>query len=630
MTADTYSGTLGALLMFTGNDPNSWGDNANNAVFQIFEDAIAKVLTEAVTGGTLDLSGSPPPAAASQVRFAAIVFSGVLGSNQTIIVPNLTKFWWIQNTTSGAFTLKIKTSAGVASTAIPQNSGWQLVQCDGANVITVSPFNTKTIQMPDGTVSAPAYSNINELNSGWYRQGAASWRFSILGTDVFTLTSTGAGFPGAAINENRATVASSGTPAIGATAANYILISGTTGITGFDSIAAGAERTLEFQGILTMTNSGTLILQGGSDIQTAAGDVAKFRSEGAGTWRCVSYMRAAQPPPAALANPFAPNMPINLQLSASVPGNLLTIAIKDQAGNDPSVASPVWVPFRNVSLTSGDPVWIKITAALSINTNALGATLASQANVPFRLWVLAFNNGGTPVLALWHSGAGAATVGFNRLDEAALKSTTGISAAATSAGVFYTPNGVTLASKAFRILGYVDYVNGLATPGTYSAAPDVVQLFGPGIKKPGDVVQTTYGATTTPTSVSSTAKVATLLVASLTQTSNCNVNRVMACGNINSPNGGGTSQGVLVTLWRNTGAAQFGSSITLNSPGGAGACGGCFTLLGLDVPSSSSWPPTQYGVYIATTTGTQTWTLNGSNYSTPATISDMIIDEIMA
>ncbi len=195
MTADTFSNTLGFQIMGTGNDNNSWGLNANTLVFQIFEDAIANALTSTVTGGTLDLSGSPPPAAASQVRYAALIFNGTLTSNQVIKVPNLSKFWWVQNATSGAFTLKLQTPSGSASTAIPQNSGWQLVECDGSNNIVVSPFNSKQIQMPDGSASAPIYSDINETNSGWYRNATQDWRLAINGADVLQVTGTGAGTP---------------------------------------------------------------------------------------------------------------------------------------------------------------------------------------------------------------------------------------------------------------------------------------------------------------------------------------------------------------------------------------------------------------------------------------------------
>lgn len=195
MTADTFSNTIGYLVMGTGNDNNAWGALANSEVFQVFEDAIANVLTNTVTGGTLDLSTSPPPAATSQVHYAALIFNGVLGSAQIIKVPNLTKFWFVQNATSGAFALTIQTPTGAASTAIPQNAGWQLVQCDGANNIIVQPFNSKQVQMPDGSVSAPPYSSINETNSGWRRAGTQDWRLSINGADVVQITAAGAGTP---------------------------------------------------------------------------------------------------------------------------------------------------------------------------------------------------------------------------------------------------------------------------------------------------------------------------------------------------------------------------------------------------------------------------------------------------
>lgn len=90
------------------------------------------------------------------------------------------------------------------------------------------------------------------------------------------------------------TIASSTTPAIGAAAGNYISITGTTTITGFDTIAAGASRILTFTGILTLTHNGTsLILPTVANITTAAGDVAEFVSLGTGNWRCTNYERAS-------------------------------------------------------------------------------------------------------------------------------------------------------------------------------------------------------------------------------------------------------------------------------------------------------------------------------------------------
>lgn len=98
-----------------------------------------------------------------------------------------------------------------------------------------------------------------------------------------------------AINEApTVTIASSTTPAIGAAAGNTISITGTTTITGFDTIAAGARRLLVFAGALTFTHNATsLILPGAANITTAAGDTAELVSIGAGNWRCVTYSKAS-------------------------------------------------------------------------------------------------------------------------------------------------------------------------------------------------------------------------------------------------------------------------------------------------------------------------------------------------
>jgi microcystin-dependent protein len=192
--ADTYTNTLGVILMGIGSDNNTWGTNLNNSVFQIFEDAIANALPNSVTGGTLDLSGSPPPAGPSAARYAFLPFAGTLTANQIVKVPNLTKSWLVKNGTSGAFTLSMQTPSG-APVAIPQNGGWQLVYCDGNNNIVVWPFNTAQIEMPNGSAAAPAFSFLGETGSGWYRNGTQDIRLAINGSDVLQVTGTGAGTP---------------------------------------------------------------------------------------------------------------------------------------------------------------------------------------------------------------------------------------------------------------------------------------------------------------------------------------------------------------------------------------------------------------------------------------------------
>lgn len=102
------------------------------------------------------------------------------------------------------------------------------------------------------------------------------------------------------------TLASAATVSIGAAAANTINITGTTTITAFDSIAAGAKRTIIFGGALTLTHNATsLTLPGAADILTAAGDVMVIESKGSGNWKCTGYMRASgQPLLVAIASPY--------------------------------------------------------------------------------------------------------------------------------------------------------------------------------------------------------------------------------------------------------------------------------------------------------------------------------------
>lgn len=197
------------------------------------------------------------------------------------------------------------------------------------------------------------------------------------------------------------------------------------------------------------------------------------------------------------------NAGFNCTLTASVGSSLLTVALKDAGGNDPSATSPCYINYRDPTASTGATTLVSQIAALSVATTNTGSagSLGSSNSTAFRLWVVSFNNGGTNVLSLINCSISGQIFPLN---EGVVASSTPFSASATSAGIFYTPSGITIASKAFRIVGYIEYNStGLATAGTYVTAPNFVQNFGPGIRKPGEVVQwimpdsVTGGGTTT-------------------------------------------------------------------------------------------------------------------------------------
>ena len=74
---------------------------------------------------------------------------------------------------------------------------------------------------------------------------------------------------------------------------NYFDITGTTTITSIGTIGVGTVIKLHFDGALTLTHHATdLVLPGGANITTAAGDEAEFVEYATGDWRCTNYNKA--------------------------------------------------------------------------------------------------------------------------------------------------------------------------------------------------------------------------------------------------------------------------------------------------------------------------------------------------
>lgn len=290
-------------------------------------------------------------------------------------------------------------------------------------------------------------------------------------------------------------------------------------------------------------------------------------------------------------------VPVNLQLNATVATNNLTIAVKGNNGSDPSASNPVLIPFRDVTLASGDPVIVSLQAALSFTINS-GNTMGCVNAQTCRLWVLAFNNGGTPALCAVRT-FDSANLSIAPLNEGILASSgAGTNGGGTAQTTYCNVASVT--SKAFRILGYVEIQE--ATAGTWVTGPTAVQLFGPGIKKPGDVVQEKWVTNASTTAISGTL-VTTVPVAAVTPTSAANPVYVQECYSYTTLGAGGITN---AKLGRNSSANLFGSSSAGTTPGGASNGGGC--LSGLDFPNTAS--SVNYNAYVTNATSGVTFNQN--------------------
>ena len=185
----------------------------------------------------------------------------------------------------------------------------------------------------------------------------------------------------------------------------------------------------------------------------------------------------------------------NLSLEASVGSNALTITLSGNDAADPSSTNKVRVPFRSVTAATGTFSQIVVSAATTLVISS-GSTMGAVDATAFRLWIVAFNDGGTLRLGAINCLSTAAGAGSGRdvtaiypLAAWGIASSTaeGGAGASDSARVFYTGSAVT--SKAYTVLGYMTWESGLTTAGTWDAVPTRIQLFGPDIPLPGRVIQ---------------------------------------------------------------------------------------------------------------------------------------------
>lgn len=263
--------------------------------------------------------------------------------------------------------------------------------------------------------------------------------------------------------------------------------------------------------------------------------------------------------------------PINLQLTAAVAANALTIAVKDAStGNDPSAANPVILQVRspagatsNTSPgTNGAPVFVSITSALSVTVPS-GQTLGTANNVPFRFWIVGMNNSGTIELAVINCVVGAASpTQIAAIPNHNLINTTAI-AAAPSAGIYYSATA--RSNLSFSILGFVEFDAGQATAGTYATSPTSLQLFGADIKKPGDKLQVSQAAKIDTFSTASTTLTdITGMTAAVTPTSTTSLVKVSVTLNHCTDTGGSAA---VVALLRN-GSNVLGGTAASTRPSG--------------------------------------------------------------
>ena len=303
---------------------------------------------------------------------------------------------------------------------------------------------------------------------------------------------------------------------------------------------------------------------------------------------------------ATLANSsLAFTVPVNLAISATVGSNALTVSVLGNNGSTPSASNQVLFPFRDTTTASGTPTVLSLQTALSI-TVAAGNTMGCTSAAACRLWIVAMNNGGTPALCLFNASISTQIYPIN---EAGLQSSAAGTTGGSAANTYYC-TASSASSKAIRIIGYLEATEAIA--GTWSTAPSLVQLFGPGIKKPGDVVQVVYSTTNTAATTSSTsfANLTTGPTIAITPTSA--VNLVRLSGQVSLSNG---ATGATTNLSWSRASVLIGGQPVLYTPVANYVLP--MSLLTLDSPNSAASITYQFQGKVSTSTTTLGGSSNG-------------------
>lgn len=154
--ASTYTSRLRLEKQGDGDNNTTWGSKTN-VVFDLIDSALAGMATIATTGGTTILTANN--SAADEARAAVLKVTGVLVSNAILQIPAQTKIYSVWNATTGAFTVSVKTSGGVA-VAVTQGKK-AIVMCDGTDCSTLLDVATTT----PAALAATAAAGTNPLPS---------------------------------------------------------------------------------------------------------------------------------------------------------------------------------------------------------------------------------------------------------------------------------------------------------------------------------------------------------------------------------------------------------------------------------------------------------------------------------
>jgi hypothetical protein len=133
------------------------------------------------SSGTVTLTGT-------QLNRISYRFVGALAGNVTIVVPGTIQQYWIDNETTGAFSLTFESPTPGTTTAVAQGTR-NILYCDGTNVVAAVTFGSTGFI--NGAVAAPSIFFAASPSTGFYSPGANQLAAATSGTQRSLVDSSG-------------------------------------------------------------------------------------------------------------------------------------------------------------------------------------------------------------------------------------------------------------------------------------------------------------------------------------------------------------------------------------------------------------------------------------------------------
>jgi hypothetical protein len=169
LTLTPGSGTINGTASMTFN-PNDSAIIATDGT-NFFSIGFGQSVASSFNFVTISLAGAPATVTltGAQLNRISYKFTGALTNNVTVVVPASIQQYWVDNETTGAFTLTISAGGSGSTYTVPQ-ANRTILYCDGLNIVNA--VTGGGVTFGNGTAAAPAITFSSDSTTGLYLVGS--------------------------------------------------------------------------------------------------------------------------------------------------------------------------------------------------------------------------------------------------------------------------------------------------------------------------------------------------------------------------------------------------------------------------------------------------------------------------